>query len=188
MIVDGAKIPDVREVKLTDLLSEYIQKSLHEAQRLSDYKTVHVCSSSCGSYGSYCSSSDDDDTWNSPLEFDAVKHVETGVDVTIEFKRMWYYENIAEAIDDAEAKILDSIDGAGRVEERRRLADIRVARERARVERERAEAHDRNNFEYEAAAKEMRHESAKIIEALERERELTLRETPEETAARHARE
>jgi hypothetical protein len=184
MVVDGAKSPDIRELKLADLLYEYDEISFHEAKRMRDSKVY------CGSYSSCGSSSSDeyDDLWNSPLEFDAVQHVETGVDVTDEFKRMRHYENRDGAIADAEAKILDSIDGAGRVAERRRLADLATLRERARGERARVEAEERRVFEYEAKAKEMRRESAKIIEALERERELTLRETPEETAARHARE
>jgi hypothetical protein len=90
---------------------------------------------------------------------------------------MRYYENRDGAIADAEAKILDSVDGAGRVAERRRLADLATLRERARVEREQAEAEERRVFELEAKARKMRRESATLIATIERERELALLET-----------
>lgn len=181
LFVDGTRCPDLHKLNLTDLFYEYDEISCCEAQRLRDSKkdfndfNDFNDSSSCGSY---CSSSSSDDLsrrlWP---EFDAVTHVETGVDVTAEFKKMWYYENRDGAIADAEAKILDSVDGAGRVAERRRLADLATLRERARVEREQAEAEERRVFELEAKARKMRRESATLIATIERERELALLET-----------
>ena len=175
LIVDGARCPDLRELNLTDLFYEY--EILRDSKK--DFKSPidwYHDSSSCGS--SFSSSSSDDDLSRRPWpEFDAVTHVETGVDVTAEFKKMRYYENRDGAIADAEAKILDFIDGAGRVAERRRLADLRIARERARVEKAEAEAEERRVFESEAEARKMRRESATLIATIERERELALLES-----------